>query len=786
MPKRLPPKTFKTKEDLQAALPDVSTTLGLKGLDAIVEVYRDRYGIPHVKAQSVHDAFWGQGFATAQDRLWHMDYDRRRAYGRWAEYAGKAAIEQDKMMRRFQIELSVKSDYRAVNAETKAMLDAYSAGVNAFIKTTDSLPVEYSLVGSEAELWQPWDCLAVFKVRHILMGVFESKLWRARLLNSLGPERTTQLLRGYPLGHLLIVPPGVEYSGPILDGFKELSEGLEALSWLKDYDSGSNNWVLAGRRTYSGKPLLAGDPHRFLDTPNVYYQNHIACPNFDVIGLSFPGCPGFPHFGHNAYVAWCVTHAGADYQDLYIEKFKPSDPTKYEFKGRWEQAHLRPEAIKVREERPIEMVVTSTHHGPIIAGNPEKDYGIAFKYTATAGPNQGAESILRMLKATSADELEESMREWVDPCNNLLFADIYGNVGYLNRGKVPIRSRANAWLPVPGWTGEHEWEGFIPFEELVRMRNPDTGYIVTANNRIVGEEYPYYIALDYAPDYRARRIIDRLKPLKEATVQDMASIHSEKVSIPAQSYARLVSEIDPIDEASMAAKERLAGWDGTMDRDTVAPTVYSAFRLRLHRVILEHLLGVSLAHEAFDAMGRGVHSHFRQLSALLVTTVNENDTSLLPSGHNWKTLAAQALADGLSDLREILGNEMDSWHWGRVHFTRPEHTLSAAYSRMATLLDPPSFPTGGDGDTPHASGYLWGDPYVVTGTSVARYVFDLADWDNSQWIVPLGASGHPGSPHYADQAPIWAEVKLVPMKYEWSQIASAAESHQKLVPRGIF
>ena len=620
----------------------------------------------------------------------------------------------------------------------------------------------------------------MFKVRHLSMGTFEGKFWRARLVNELGPERTAMLFPGYQTSHLLIVPPGTAYHGPGANGLAELSSAAEGISWLNETDAGSNNWVIAGSRTASGKPLLAGDPHRALDTPNVYYQNHISCPEFDVIGLSFPGCPGFPHFGHNAYVAWGVTHAGADYQDLYVERFKNDGPLLYQFKGEWREAEVRHELIAVRGGQPVELDVTVTHHGPIIVGRPTQGHGIAFRYTSTAEPNRGFECLLQMLKAASADELEESQREWVDPCNNLVYADVRGSIGYLNRGKVPIRSMTNAWLPVPGWTGEHEWEGVIPFEQLPRVREPDTGYIVTANNRIVGEGYPYYISLDSAPEFRARRITHRLLQLSRATVADMAAIHADKASIPAKVYTSLLAHAQPQAELTRKAKEKLNTWDGTMAPDGVAPTVYSAFRDRLDRMLWEHSLGAPLLQETINGAARGGQVHLRRLSALFLNMAQESDTSLLPPGADWETLLSQALAEGVAYLQTRLGDDLDSWHWGTLHSTKPQHALSPSFPELAGLLDPPSMPLGGDGDTPQAGSYLPGDLFTITGLSVARYAMDLGDWSNCQWIIPLGASGHPGSPHYADQTPIWAEVKMVPMLYDWARIAAEAESKQKL------
>ncbi len=397
-----------TQADLQAALPTVTGTLQTDGLDGPIDIYRDAYGIPHIQAQSVHDAFVGR--FTAQDRLWHMDADRHRAYGRWAERVGNAGVGADIMMRKLRVGTTAKTDYEASSPAVRAMLDAYTMGVNAFISTTRSLPVEYRLVGATPTSWQPWDAFAVFKMRHILMGIFEGKLWRAELVNTLGPEKAAELMNGYPPGHLVIVPPGDAYDGPLLNALEAFQTGLEAIDWLRESpESGSNNWALSGHRTASGKPLLAGDPHRGLDTPNVYYQNHVACPDFDVIGLSFPGVPGFPHFGHNASVAWCVTHAQADYQDLYVERFHPDDPTQYEFQGQWQSAEVQRETIHVKNGEPVTFDLMVTHHGPIISGDPAQGKALAFRYTATAAPFGGFESILNMLTAADADALDESI-----------------------------------------------------------------------------------------------------------------------------------------------------------------------------------------------------------------------------------------------------------------------------------------------------------------------------------------------------------------------------------------
>jgi penicillin G amidase len=771
-----------TTDELRAAVPEHAGTLRLRGLEHPVQIYRDRLGIPHVRAHSVHDAFLTQGFVHAQDRLWQMDYDRRRAYGRAAEYLGAGALRQDQLLRRLCLEASARADYDAVNPETHAMLEAYAAGVNAFLRTTRRLPIEYRLLDTTPEPWQPWDACAVFKVRHVLTGgIWQAKLWRARLLRRLGPDLTAKLYAETPSGQPLIIPPGVDYHGPALNSLELLRAGESLVNLVRELDGGSNSWVVAGQRTASGRPLLAGDPHRALDTPNVFYQNHLTCPDFDAVGLSFPGVPSFPHFGHNRAVAWCVTTAMADYHDLYIERFDPRHPWLYEFKGQWLPAERRREVIHVQGGASVEIDVSVTHHGPIIVGDPAQGYALALRYTANTTPNAGFNALLPMLCATSVDAFEEALRPWVDPCNNLLFADVHGQIGYRTRGRVPIRSRANAWLPVPGWTGEYEWRGVIPFEEMPRLRNPDVGFIVTANNRIADEHYPHYLGLHYEPGFRARRIRDRLRPLTQASGPDMVAIHADRVSLPAQAFVAMLAQVAPTDALSARVKAHLQGWDGDMAPGSVAATIYAVCREQLMRAVMEPFLGPL----APEALGGGLYGTLMPLSQLrerLLNMMQADDRTLLPAGEDWPSLTATALARTLAWLQQQLGDDPQTWQWARLHRTIPRHPLCRVFPELAEWLNPPAVAMGGDGDTVQAASIGAGIGYTVGSTSVARFVFDLSDWQRSAWVVPLGASGHPGSQHYADQAAAWGTVQLYPMLYDWEQISTAAEASQRLEP----
>lgn len=762
-------------EHFEAAVPDLNGDFNLGGLEGPVTIYRDRWGIPHAQATSVRDAFFSQGFVTAQDRLWHMDWDRRRALGRWAEIAGPSGAERDKMMRRFRLGASAKADFEVVNRGTRAMLESYAQGVNAFINTTSQLPIEYQIIGSAPELWEPWHSMLVFKVRHIFMGVFERKLWNARMVRRLGPEKAQAAIPASLPGDLLIVPPGAEYSGPVdktLPNFHDGSEWLALPSWE---EGGSNNWAVHGSRTASGMPLLAGDPHRGLEAPSVYYQNHIACDEFDVVGLSFPGVPGFPHFGHNAHVAWCVTHAMADYQDLYIERFKEGDTPCYEFMGQWKPADVVTESIEVVGSASEEITTFATVHGPIVAGDLKNGVAVAFKYTATAEPINAFDAIRQMLTAASVDELDESMREWVDPANNFVSMDVQGNIKYLTRGRLPIRPKANAWLPVPGWNGDYEWTGCIPFEEMPRCINPDTGFLVTANNRIVDEDYPYCIGLDYDGEHRARCIYRALACLSLATVEDMAAVHALCASIPAAAICPLLKDVEVHSEAAIEAKGLLLAWDHTMCKARPEPTIFSAFHDALTDARVASLLG-EMASDVAEEIGRGAPSWVGRIKSELHFWL----TSL--SGSELNALLAESLETALGRLRSGLGDDMDRWAWGRVHRTNPQHALSGACPELAEKLNPPSMPAHGDGFTPLAGSYSTAEPFLITSASMARYVFDASNWDNSRWVVPLGASGHPGSPHYFDQAETWADVNLIPMLYDWNLVVGEAETQQLLRP----
>lgn len=770
---------------LEAALPDLTSTVRVKGLDQPVDVVRDRWGVPHIRARTKQDAFFAQGFVAAQDRLWHMDYDRHRALGRWSEFAGESGIAEDRLMRTFDIERAAKADLAVSSEAASNMLDAYAAGVNAFVETTGSLPVEYLLLEKEPEAWQPWHCLAVYKVRNMLMGTFDIKLWRARLARVLGAERAAPLFRGYPDESLVSIPPGETYGDCALDSLGVLAAA--ELDWLGETDGGSNAWVISGERTASGLPLVAGDSHRALDTPNVYYQVHVTCPAFRCSGYALPGVPGMPHFSHNEHVAWGMTHGLGDYQDLYVERFRSQNGRlEYAWLTTWLPAEVRREELIVRGGQSETLTVVRTRHGPIVAGNPEAGYGVAFSHPGTNSGTAWTNTLHDLLLARSANEAEQALKDWTEPVNNFVYADVRGEFGYRYRGRIPVRSMANAWIPVPGWTGGHEWRGRIPFEELPNARNPEAGFVVTCNNAPTTADYPHYINTFFAPDWRARRVTARLAalPAGAAKPQDMASIHGDRESIPARTFVNRIAALNPAHADARIARDILVDWDCRMDRSSPGAAIYGVARAYLFREVVKAALG-PLANAALGApggIGRGPATHTGALYARAVAAMAEEDDSCLEVGQTWAGCIESAVAQAVGELRDRLGEDMREWRWGRVHHTRPRHPLSRIFPECAQYLDPPQVEVHGDGDTPLAGAYSMEDRCVATLMSVSRYIHDPSDWRNSRWIVPLGASGHPGSPHYADQAGLWADIETIPQLWDWNDIVDAAETQQKLNP----
>jgi penicillin amidase len=404
--------------------------------------------------------------------------------------------------------------------------------------------------------------------------------------------------------------------------------------------------------------------------------------------------------------------------------------------------------------------------------------------TAIAEPSSGLNVVIPMLRARTVAELDDVMREWVDPVNNFVSADVDGHIAYRTVGRIPVRSGANAWGAVPGWTGEHEWTGVVPYDELPHALDPPTGAIVTANQRIVGPDYPHYLGLDYSRPDRAVRVSERLAPLQAATVEDMVAIHRDRRSLGADLWVPRLVALDPGDEIERDALDALAGWDRVMDADSAGAAIYAVVRDAASKIVAHHP-DLQDLRTPYPNEPAGTYQPLElRLWVALPPLIEADDPLLVPPGRTWPQILAEALSQGVALLRTALGDDVRRWRWGALHLSAPAHPLSALHPEWATQLDPPVVEMSGEWDTVFCAAHSAGSGFKVTSSSVARYVFDLSDWDGSRWIVPTGASGEPGSPHFADQRSRWAAGELVPMRYSRAAVDAGAESTVRLSPRG--
>ena len=775
---------------LMEHLPNLTDDVTSNKIVVGATIYRDQWSIPHIIAENAYDAFFAQGYATAQDRLWQMDFDRLRCLGRAAEYLGPSALTEDALMRRRNFEAVSRADYALCSGDAKTALDAYADGVNAFIESDDPLPYEYELLDATPERWEPWHCIVVYKVRNSAEGSFQAKLWRASLAAKIGPEKAAALSPGYHQGMYLTVPPGVVYDGPAENAVEELRAAVNATAPLREIDGGSNGWAVSGDLTASGIPMVGGDSHRGLEVPNVYYQVHIRTEEFDVLGHSVPGMPLVMHFAHNRYVAWGMTHGGVDTQDLFVEQLRRAeDGVEYLFKGAWLIAEASSEILRVRGADTQTIEVVATHHGPIISGSVDDGWGIALADPGSADATPWVDATLDAMKCKDADEFEQALSGWTDRVNNYPYADIHGNFGYALKGLIPIRGAVNGWGPVEGWTGEHEWQGFIPDAEMPRSRNPETGWAVTCNQRVVGEDYPYFLNGTFGPDYRARRIISHIEDAKSGgnplRVEDMAAFHGDVTTVPGQ---KLLSRIKGLDADSIAtasaraALEILKNWNGKLSADSIGAVVYSACNDEISLGLMQRCYGIDPKGFQANPDLNAIDHLRRQLKPAFANALERGEgDEFLVEGESVDEFLGAALTSAAEGLENQHG-AVDAVTWSEVHITRQTHPLSAVFPDVADRLDAPAVGTAGDGDVPFATGSRPSWNFRTGSGPVNRYLHDPSNWSAGRWVVPLGVSGNGGSPHRHDQQEFWATVASIPQLFEWDEIEQTASAVQHVMP----
>lgn len=791
-------------------LPDMERPVRHRSIRSGAEVHRDAWGVPHIRSDDLYDLFFAQGYATAQDRLWQMDQDRMGGLGRFSEYVGQKAAYADGFMRRRDFARVAKADYEVCSEDAKAALDAYADGVNAFIKGPDPLPYEHVMLETVPEPWEPWHSIVVYKLSNSAQGSMHSKVATRELVARLGVEKYAKLAGGYLPGMYLTVPPGAEFDGATQNAIEELKGAIEELNAAFDSeesetesDFGSNGWAISGDLTESGLPMVGGDSHRQLDLPNIYYQTHLTHPDFDVLGHTIPGMPMVMHFAHNRHVAWGMTHGGCDTQDLFLEEIRyVGDNVQYLFKGEWLDAESHTEEIRVHDPSQPDgfsvstVEVVRTHHGMVIEGQLRKGFGIVLADPGSEDGTPWVDATLSAMRSRNADEFESALDGWTDRVNNYVYADVHGEFGYCLKGRVPMRAKANGWVAVPGWTGEYDWQGFIPPHQLPRVRNPETGWVVSCNQRVIGDDYPFWLATSFGPDYRARRIISHIqRHIDEGTKIDLATMrefHADSVSIPALQFKQWLDSVWPRIESGELYDNRdivevarsLREWDGDM---TWSPDSESPGRSALYFKIISISLAVKMIANGYGGSPKKdprpyEYDHYRRnIKPTVFKVLASGDASLGWQGFNVEAMAIDAIEEATATLNGLEPTR-GPMSWKSEHTVRQNHKLVSRFPELDDELGVLPISVAGDEDVPLAtSNSTLGDFQAQSGP-VNRYLHDPSNWSNGRWIVPLGASGNSASPHFTDQRQKWADVEYIPQLYEWDEITANAESVQEFRP----
>ncbi len=736
--------------------PQISGTVRVQGLGDPAEVVRDRWGIPHIFARSARSVFFAQGFVHAQDRLWQMELNRRTAAGRLSEIFGEAALPTDRFLRTLGLRRVAEAHLGAVSPQTKQNLEAYAAGVNAFIaQARGRLPIEFVLLRFAPEPWTPADSLSYGKLMAwVLGGDWRMEILRQQLVERFGEGALERLLPDYP-------PDAPSITG----GWRLPGTGLQSLPGI-----GSNNWVVAGDRTETKTPLLANDPHLEAQMPSIWYLMHLSGGPYDVAGATFPGTPGVI-VGHNRDIAWGVTNANPDVQDLYIERFHPEDPTRYLHKGQWIPATVVRETIKVKgRSEPVVEIVRITRHGPILNNVVRGLHAtLALRWTALESSNI-IEAVDGINRATTWEEFRQALRAWDAPSQNFVFAHRNGEIGYQMPGLVPVRAKGTGAMPAPGWTGEYEWTGWLPFEALPSVHRR-AGFIVTANNRIAPPGYPHFLGRDWDVGYRARRITALLSEGTHSA-QTFGRIHMDVTSLPGQALVEALRSVRILDPALQPLFAELLAWDGVLAPSSRPAAVYQA----LLEALIREVFRTPLDDATFARYQREFEGAVQTLLALLRD----------PSSGWWRgsrdRLVEAALRDAVRTLEGRLGSNRDRWRWGRLHqptFVHPIGRIKALGWIFNTT--PPE--VGGDAFTVNNSAFNPEEPFRQVIVASYRQILDPADWDRSLVIHTTGQSGLPFHRHYRDYAGRWARGEYVPLLFSRQKIEEAAAGRLVLAPQ---
>lgn len=752
------------------AEPQVEGTLSLKGLKDRVTVVRDRWGIPHIYAENIENLLFAQGFVHAQDRLWQMELFRRTVSGTLCEIFGEATLDSDMFIRTMGLRRTAEEEAKQLleskHDRLREIYDPYIRGVNSSIDIQrETLPLEFTLLNHRPSKWAVTDSIIIMKMMAWnLSSNWLSELFRLELFEKLGEKRASELLPFKVTEHSSIVP-----------SMRPNASG--------DIGLGSNNWVIDGEKSETGKPILANDPHLSIMTPSIWYENHLICPGMNVIGATIVGFPGVI-IGHNENIAWGITNSGADVQDLFVEKINSEDDTEVLYDDEWKKMKIITEKFNVRGGEAVEKRIRITRHGPIIDSYPigrkapnykkiQGEENFSLRWIGHDSTVELALAVLKINQAENWEEFKDGLKYFYTPSSNLVYADINGNIGYYMTGRVPIRRKGQGLLPVPGWTGEYEWDGYIPFDELPQSYNPSTHFIATANNKIVSDDYPYHITHEWSSPYRIRRIVQLLSEKRKLNIEDFKRIQGDFTSLRAKELLPFFLNVKMESERQRMAQESLLSWDCELGAESQPALIYEFWLSKLVKNLL------------LDKLGENLYKRYINRADIL-NLLKYPSEYWFPgeSNSNFENrdrMIPRSLDEALDEIESLLGEDTEKWRWGKIHTVTFSHALSSIPG-LSQVLDRGPLERGGDRTTVNNTGFdsvagfeqFWGASY--------RQIINLDDFSRSVSTHTLGQSGHPFTKHYDDFIPLWHNVKYHPMLFDRSDIEQNEESRLILSP----
>jgi penicillin G amidase len=762
------------------SLPVEEGRIVLAGLTDAVKIISDEHGVPHIFAKTDHDAFFALGYVHAQNRLWQMESQRRFGQGRLSEVLGKSLLQTDKFMRTLGLYRVAQENLRHLDTNSIASLEAYAAGVNAWIDEQHVLPVEFHVLGFRPEPWQPQDSLLQIKLMALnLDRNYRLELAFSSLTKSLGVKRASQLRAGYPQQAVRVTEES-GLSQQDIDRLAALNERTDRLFRLAGEAAGSNAWVISGQYTQSGKPMLANDPHLKTQLPSIWYLAELHGDKLHVSGATIPGLP-LVLTGHNAAIAWGVTALNADSQDIFLERTHVENDNLYQVDGQWEPVSIEKQQIRIRADFPellnkplaaVTWAVRSTRHGPLISDALGKlDAPMALKWCALKADDISYSAFLGINYAQDWGAFRAALEMYTAPTLNFVYADKNGNIGYAAGGEVPLRRSGDGSLPVPAWTSEFDWVGVVPRSELPHSFNPPSGYIVTANNQIHDNHYPYFISRDWAPGYRAEQITsliaDKVKAARKLTVADLIRMQGDQKNLQAAQVLRLFLSVSPTTARQQQAVEYLRHWDLQSGEQSIAASIYHAWLRRFSASILEQAMKADALHQQRDREPAYDRIYPIFLSELAAGRMQ--DWCDIPDTVQVESCSDRALSSldaALKDLGQIGGGQMDDWQWGKVHSTHYPHSLFTNIKVLDSIFDR-SIGHAGDAFTVDVASAVFSKEKGFQDDASASYrqVLDVADWSRSYFINNTGQSGNVFSRHYDDFVPRHQELRLVPMTF---------------------